>query len=1239
MSPGEKRRVALISVAVLAVSILCLALYFIPTFLYVLLILGVCCAACFYHNGGPSQHTRLGPHPRPGLIIPPVLRRWLPGKTANGVPSAGRVSSRGNRARFIKGNPRDSAPHSRDRRWDSQGASRGESEEGGSLLFSPRDILMGSYLGKADSPATAASPARRGGGTLDLRERLTRPNSAVHSPNRRLSFGEPVAVPGRFTITPQRHYPLQQAGSSSLGVLPPLQWDGYRRKNVLTPRNSGALHSPVTVRIARPDASRLHSPLFDQVSSPLAPLSPGLGAPSDPCAKETVLNALKESRKRENDEEEERGYSAGQDSKRRRHDSNGSAHSAFEPLLANGAPSLLVPKPGTLKRGANSLAPEESVMKRSRTSSISSLSSALSPGGTLGSARNPILSSYSSSRGFAQKKTSALGLSPLSSPGSSRSQTPERPPKKPREDESRSSGFVSPAKSDRTQKDMDTETVSPSPALRQPLAVSSPASGGTDSSRKRKIQLVSSRRGDHISLPPPPELGYTITVGDLDSEKKAALSRIRKVLEEAEPVKTTAPPSVPTFSPVAVSSPGPTSLLLGLGTTLDPTPSAAPTTTAPAPMAVPAGVASAFTAAITTAAQPFPAAPATSAAITNPLLESLRKMQNSPSASSLAPSAAPVISVAVLKGPTPTPALSSAGLSMSSPAAPASLLPSAGVVKTEPSLAPPQLSFSAAPSTLTPSGSLSTSAFSQVLPGPATPSTAAAASSLAGAVTFGMQGMAQPAVPPSSTSTSSVSTGNLLPSAFKPVFGTPAPAVTTTTSAAAPSFKPVFGSATAGSAFGQPAPTPAATTTSSSMFGVISSTPATVSGAPTPAKSAFGSWGAPAPASNTAPTTTAGSSFQFGTPPAATAAPAPSFNSTGPMFQFGKAAAGVPTPNPAPTAQPSFSFGQPPSGQPASTTTFGGFGMSAAPITTTAPASIAAVPVSTSASASTTAPQASQTGFSFGKAFDGPSAFGSVAPCGLAKPFGFGAGGAVAATGTSAFAFGGAATSTAATAPPPSFGTTAPPAFGSGSSGSTGFCFGAPAATPPATAPPAFGSATQASVAPPAFGSTTQASVAPPAFGSTTQASTGQLNPVTGFSFGGPATTLPSTALPSQSAPQPTPGGFSFGASLSSSQFGTPAPPAQNQTFAFGNNKDGKPAFGFNFGGAGLSGTSTPAFGQGSAGGPIPFGSPGTPAPGFSALPASPFAATPGASFSIGSGSKPSARQRLQARRQHTRKK
>lgn len=64
---------------------------------------------------------------------------------------------------------------------------------------------------------------------------------------------EPLGTVGRFTITPQRHYPLQQPGVSSVGVLPPVKWDGFRKKNVLSPRNSPAALSPVTVKIARPN--------------------------------------------------------------------------------------------------------------------------------------------------------------------------------------------------------------------------------------------------------------------------------------------------------------------------------------------------------------------------------------------------------------------------------------------------------------------------------------------------------------------------------------------------------------------------------------------------------------------------------------------------------------------------------------------------------------------------------------------------------------------------------------------------------------------------------------------------------------------------------------------------------------------------------------------------------------------------------------------------------------------------
>lgn len=89
-----------------------------------------------------------------------------------------------------------------------------------------------------------------------------------------LLLREPLGTVGRFTITPQRHYPLQQPGASSVGVLPPVNWDGFRKKNVLSPRNSPAVLSPVTVKIARPDHHNTPRSLHShRLSLPSCPFS------------------------------------------------------------------------------------------------------------------------------------------------------------------------------------------------------------------------------------------------------------------------------------------------------------------------------------------------------------------------------------------------------------------------------------------------------------------------------------------------------------------------------------------------------------------------------------------------------------------------------------------------------------------------------------------------------------------------------------------------------------------------------------------------------------------------------------------------------------------------------------------------------------------------------------------------------------------------------------------------------
>uniref|UniRef100_A0A2R8ZGF3 Uncharacterized protein n=3 Tax=Pan paniscus TaxID=9597 RepID=A0A2R8ZGF3_PANPA len=71
--------------------------------------------------------------------------------------------------------------------------------------------------------------------------------------------------------------------------------------------------SPVTVRIAPPDRRFSHSAIPEQIiSSTLS--SPSSNAP-DPCAKETVLSALKEEKKR-TVEEEDQIFLDGQGNKR-----------------------------------------------------------------------------------------------------------------------------------------------------------------------------------------------------------------------------------------------------------------------------------------------------------------------------------------------------------------------------------------------------------------------------------------------------------------------------------------------------------------------------------------------------------------------------------------------------------------------------------------------------------------------------------------------------------------------------------------------------------------------------------------------------------------------------------------------------------------------------------------------------------------------------------------------------------
>ncbi|XP_044771643.1 nuclear envelope pore membrane protein POM 121C isoform X3 [Neomonachus schauinslandi] len=997
-------------------------------------------------------------------------------------------------------------------------------------------LLMGSYLGKPGPPQPAPAPAPEARDLLERPGRRRTPARAappapsahrVHHiypshptpllrSSRRPSLRDCGSLSNRFVITPRRRYPIQQAQYSLLGVLPTVCWNGYHKKAVLSPRNSKMVCSPVTVRIAPPDSKWTRSPIPEQtINSTLS--SPSSNAP-DPCAKETVLSALKE-RKKRTVEEEDQIFSDSQENKRRRHDSSGSGHSAFEPLVANGVPASFVPKPGSLKRGLNSQSSDDHSNKRSRTSSVSSLTSTYT-GGIPSSSRNAITSSYSSTRGFSQ--------------------------------------------------------------------------------------------------PPPPQLGYSITAEDLDLEKRASLQWFNKALADGT---DTASSSVAEKPPATQPS---------LTFTLP----AAGTATSPATLPAPGS---------------------------SPLLESLKKMQSCAGLSSAPESPGVATTVAPLPPKTPS-LLAPLGSSQSGP-----LPGTSSDSKNAATFLGLTSAASPTPATDTtrspPAPQAETSAKS---PAPAVRSPTPKQSLLLGMLST------PPADPPASTAPAVSSASPM----FKPIFvappksenesplpSSPSKVPTTTPSSSAlpapasspqPTFKPVFGS------MGPPTSAPLSAPFSFSQTAALATaTSGPLFAGQATAASAVGPVAPVAPASTastsadsaskptfsfgvsgvTSTTTSAAAPFLFGAPPASGASFSPAVGS---VFQFGK-----PPAAPASTAVTTFGQSVPGAAQTAAssggTSGFGGFGGGlTAPATSSPPA----LTFTTAAAAAAPTP-AFHIPFGSSPKPAPPSypganpqpAFGAAngQQQGPAKP-------ALAPGFSSSFAFANSAAPAPAATPAPG---PAQPAFGSAAQSAFGglkpaaSAFGTAASTQPAfgsgTPVFSFGAATTSG-----FGATTQTTssgTSGSVFGGTT------LSP---FTFGGSAGAAGGGGFGINVAAPGTSGAFSFGTGQSGSAGGTTpfggglsqstlGAPSQSTPFAFNvaGTPESKPVFG---------GTSTPTFGQntpapgvGASGSGLSFGASSTPTQGFVGV--GPFgSAAP--SFSIGAGSKtPGARQRLQARRQHARKK
>ncbi|NXO30494.1 PO121 protein, partial [Cisticola juncidis] len=1036
---------------------------------------------------------------------------------------------------------------------------------------------------------------------------------------------------------PRRRYPLPEARPAVPLCLPAARWEGGSSRGTSWARRATPLRSPVTVRIAPPAVGIARSPALEQLVSPLA--FPATSS-SDPCAKETVLNAIRESRKRavEEEEEEDQTFGNDQESKRRRHDSSGSGQSAFEPLVANGAPASLIPKPGSLKRSLVSHCPDDCSNKRSRTSSMSSLNNTYA-GGIPSSIRNAIASSYSSSRGVTQLwKRSGVSVSPLSSPASSRPQTPEWPLKKAREEESHCSNTSTPAKSD---KELQTEKVVESPVWKKRSSLSPQSTSGSSGTRKRKIPLLSSLRGDQLVLPPPPQLGYSITSEDLDAEKKAVLQWFNSVLEDkADAVPSTTAEMMPVSKSLvfAVTSPGPmpasTAPALASSSPLDSLKkmqSSQAVSTAPDST----GAVAASQSPPSAAQPPAPAVSSESSVLpaisadTNPMLV----------LSTPAPSAPPVLAVQPPSSLAP-PVFTELGQTPSKPPSfpkPGILF---GMLNTPPASQPAVPAATDVPTTAT--------AASTAVPTTATavPTTAPVFKPIFGAVPMSENAAACTAVT-STTATVSASSG---------------PASTSSTSSI---FKPIFGSITAASSpakvspftfspMAQPASEPptASTATLAGFTGLpnviftTAATTATTQSSSTDAttKPVF-SFG-PNPPASTGPapsvTVTAATStstaqpFLFGSLASSAPSTETSFATSGPVFQFGKLPPATVT---ATTSVPEGpAFGQVPSNSTVAATTVGFSIFGSTTLTSSAPATTAQAPLtfgsSVSAfgsfSASTKPPPpypstGSQLTFSSGAAESQvPASKPATGAISLTPPFSFGA-------------------PSPQSVAQPAFGSGAQPVFGTTSSQGSFGTSSTQAAFGTTTSMFSFGTATSTTSS---FGATTQttsSSTSGTVFGTTpslfTFGATTQPGPSTstfgmgtpGLSSGSPAVAFSFGGGQSGAAPAATP----FGSSLPQSALGAQG---QSTPFAFTmtSTPNSKPAFG---------GAPVPTFGQGT---PVPgavgsgsstlsFRTPSTPASSFGGVGTSFGSSTP--TFSIGAGSKTGTRQRLQARRQHTRKK
>ncbi|XP_011364783.1 POM121-like protein 2 [Pteropus vampyrus] len=335
---------------------------------------------------------------------------------------------------------------------------------------------MGSYLGKRGSPAPSPAEGRTDPPAGLGNRRPAQPLHQLHrvqhvhrahpaprlGPSRRPRDWDPAKPTTRGVSEAWRRFPMRRPQNSVVGPLPSDWWESYLKRSVWSLRHPRAVWSPVTIKITPPGRRGLPD------TSP-AQSSPS-GKPPGRCVKATVLRAVRECAKGRTGPREP----LLRDRPRCERRAPGSRPSAFEPLVKNGVRASFVPRPGPLSRSSASRSSD-----RTRT------------GGPLGSKRNAITSSYSSSRASSERRKRSVPGAPL--------QTPERPVKK---------------------EEKGHQCRSPIPLGSEESPAASRDSSGQ---RSRKMPQLLASPGPLLPLPPAPQRGYAASEDHLALGTKGGL--------------------------------------------------------------------------------------------------------------------------------------------------------------------------------------------------------------------------------------------------------------------------------------------------------------------------------------------------------------------------------------------------------------------------------------------------------------------------------------------------------------------------------------------------------------------------------------------------------------------------------------------------------------------------------------------------------------------------------------------